>query len=204
MASYKAEGINLRSRRFSEADKLMTVFTREHGKISAIAKSACKTSSKYGGRLEVFGHNTLFLAKGKNLDILSQAETIENFYKIREDEYRLNAGLYMVKLLYYFLEERVRNEPLFDLCLGCLRKLKSGADPKVVTRIFDVRLADIEGFLPIEDFSGHLRPRLSCIMDKDATEMPELSQEDLRDIDFVLIPGLCEHVGKDVASWKNM
>lgn len=202
MPSYKTEAINLRSRRFSEADKILSVFTRERGKVSVIAKSACKPTSKYGGRLEVFGYNYLLLAAGKSLDILSQAETIESFHRIREKEESLEAGLYIAKVLFYFLEERVPREPLFDLMLGCLRLLKQGASPASVTRIFDVQLADIEGFLPVERFSPDIRRLLGDV--KNGSDMPDFSEEEIRSIDLVLVPGISEHVGKDVSLWKSM
>jgi len=202
MPSYKTEAINLRTKRFSEADKLLSVFTRERGKVSAIAKSACKPSSKYGGRLEVFGYNNLLLAAGKNLDIISQVETIESFHSIREKEGSLDAGLYIAKVLFYFLEERVPREALFELFLGCLRLLKEGFDPDSVARIFDLRLADIEGFLPVESFSSNLRHRIGGV--KSGCDMPNFSKEEIRNIDLVLVPGISEHVGKDVSLWKNM
>lgn len=202
MPSYKTEAINLRSRRFSEADKLLSIFTRERGKVSVIAKSACKPTSKFGGRLEVFGYNNLFLAAGKNLDILSQAETIESFHVVREKESSLDAGLYITRVLFYFLEEKVPRERLFDLLLGCLRLLKEGADPTSITRLFDVQLADIEGFLPVERFSSDMQCRIAGV--KIGSDAPNFSKEEIRNIDLVLIPGISEHVGKDVSLWKNI
>lgn len=202
MPSYKTEAINLRVKRFAEADKLLSVFTRERGKVSAIAKSACKPSSKYGGRLEVFGYNNFLLAAGKNLDIVSQVETIESFHSIREKEESLEAGLYIAKVLFYFLEERVPREELFELFLGCLRLLKKGFDPDSVTRIFDVRLADIEGFLPADNFSSDLRHLIGAT--KSGCDMPTFSKEEIKNIDLVLVPGISEHVGKDISLWKNM
>lgn len=202
MPSYKTEAINLRSARFSEADKILSVFTKERGKVSVIAKSACKPSSKYGGRLEVLGYNNLFLAAGKNLDILSQAETIESFHSVREKERSLGTGLYMARVLYYFLEERVPHAALFGLFLECLKALKRGDDPDSVARMFDLRLADIEGFLPIERFSSELRSRINSV--QAGPDTPRFSREEMENIDLVLVPGISEHVGKDVSLWKNM
>ena len=61
--------------RLGEADKLMTFFTRSHGKVGAVAKSALKAGSRFGGRLELFAYNAILLAKGKNLDLVSKLET---------------------------------------------------------------------------------------------------------------------------------
>lgn len=200
MSSYKTEAINLRSLKFSESDKLIHVFTRERGKVPAVAKSARKPTSKYGGRLEILGYNQLLLASGRNLDIITQAETVESFHRVRESESSLNAGLYMAKVLYYFLEERVPNEPLFNLLLGCLRLLKRGEDPATVTRSFDIRLADIEGFLPVERFPHDLRDRIGDIRSGSSSSV--LSKEEMSVVDLVLVPGISEHVGRDVSLWK--
>ena len=202
MPSYKTEAINIRSGRFSEADKLMTFFTKEHGKVNAIAKSALKPGSRFGGRLEPFSYNSLLLARGRNLDILSQIETIETFHTIRASEARLNTGLYIARVLYCFLEERVRDEGLFLLTLECLRMLKAGDPPAVVARIFDVRFADMEGFLPLGDFPPELKPRLDDLR-AGRVSVSGLCQKDLTIIDTVLMPKLCEHVGKDVSGWKR-
>ncbi len=200
MPSYKTEALVLRSRRFSEADKLLSIFTKERGKVSAIAKSACKPSSKYGGRLEVFGYNNLLLASGRNIDVLSQAETIESFHRIREKEASLNAGLYMAKVLFYFLEEKVPHEKLFGLFLDSLRLLDRGALPASVTGIFDVKLADMEGFFPEHRFSEEMTGLLSAI--RSGTHTADIPEETIKNIDLLLAPGISEHVGKDVSLWK--
>ena len=69
MAAYKSKAISLKTKPFAEADKLVTLFTRDHGKIRAIAKGARRVPSRFGGRVEPFTYSDCFIAKGRNLDI---------------------------------------------------------------------------------------------------------------------------------------
>jgi len=202
MALYKTEAINLKSKRFAESDKFMTLFTRDHGKVAAIAKSALKAKSKFGGRLEPFEYNRFLIAKGRNLDILSQAETIKTFFRLREDEQKLNAGLYMVKVVDAFLIPNIKDEKLFDLLLECLYMLEKGFSPKIVVRIFDVRFSDIGGFLPDKNFLK-AKEFVSCVRAGDLAGVT-VSQKEINEIDAILMPGMCEHVGKDIRNWKSL
>lgn len=199
---YTTEAINLKTSRFGEADKIVVLFTKAKGKVSAIAKSALKPGSKFGGRLEAFAYNEVLLAEGKNLDIISQIETKETFYFLNQDESSLNAGLYMIKILYSFLEPKIKNEPLFELLKESLYMLKNGESPENTMRIFDIRLADIEGFLPLYNFSKNMQLLISNIK-KGNVSLP-ISSSQRSEIDSVLAPSLCEHVGKDIRSWKNL
>jgi len=203
MPLYKVESINLKSTKFGEADKLLTLFSRSRGKIKAIAKSASKPGSKFGGRLEPLAYNSMLLAKGRNLDILSQAQTIETFHKIREGEKSLRAGLYMAKIIDWYLEDGMAETSLFNLILDCLYMLKQGVMPQLVTRIFDVRFADIEGFLPSKEFSPAARGFVDGIKSGDPF-CHKFTKGDIREIDRVLIPCLCEHLGKDIRIWKSL
>lgn len=203
MPLYNTEAINLKSSRFGEADKLMTFFTKSHGKVTGIAKSAFKPTSKFGGRLEIFAYNHILLAKGKNIDIISQAETIETFYTVRQDERGRQAGMYMAKVLYFFLEDRVKDEALFDILIDCLYMLKSGISPDIVTRVFDVRFSDAEGVLPIKDFSNDVVP---CVKDlrEGNYDAGRFAGIDLKMLDSVLVPLISDHIGKDIRTWKNL
>ncbi|MFC1767380.1 DNA repair protein RecO [Candidatus Margulisiibacteriota bacterium] len=148
MPLYKAEAINLRAINLGEADKLVTLFSRGYGKIRAVAKGARRTKSKFGGRLEIFTYNSLLLASGKNLDIVSQCETIESFYRIREGADRLKTGAYFLKLVDLTTEVGQRNDELFDLLLNSLFLLQKAEDLNQLARSFEVKLTNVEGFFP--------------------------------------------------------
>ncbi|MBM3699372.1 MAG: DNA repair protein RecO [Actinobacteria bacterium] len=85
MSSYKTKAIILKSYNLGEADKILKLFSNENGLVDAVAKGARKIKSKFGGRLEVFNFLELELSKGRNLDVICQAELIKNFCRIPED-----------------------------------------------------------------------------------------------------------------------
>lgn len=76
MALYSDEGIVLRTAKLGEADRIITLFTRGHGKVRAVAKGVRRTKSRFGARLEPFMRVSLLLAEGRSLDNVSQAEAI--------------------------------------------------------------------------------------------------------------------------------
>ncbi|MCX5725863.1 MAG: DNA repair protein RecO [Candidatus Saganbacteria bacterium] len=151
MPSYNANAINLRSSPFGEADKILTLFSRDYGKIKAIAKGARRPGSKFGGRLEILAYNHYHLASGRGLDIVSQCETIHSFYGVRKDLKKLAPSVYLLKLVGGTTFERQRNSEIFDLLLDSLKLLEGGIPPEVLVKIFEIKLIDAEGFFPALD-----------------------------------------------------
>ena len=76
---YRDEAIVLRTHKLGEADRIVTLLTRQHGRVRAVAKGVRRTTSRFGSRLEPFTHVDLQLAEGRNLDVITQAETIQPF-----------------------------------------------------------------------------------------------------------------------------
>ncbi|MBN2058327.1 MAG: DNA repair protein RecO [Candidatus Saganbacteria bacterium] len=145
MAAYKARGISLKTAPFMEADKLVTLFTREHGKVRAIAKGARRVPSRFGGRVEPFTYADYLLAKGRNLDIVSQCQVRETFQSLREDPEGLPSGLYMLKLVDAGTVEGQHHPELFDLLLDHLLKLKAGGPSRRLAKSFEREFVVIEG-----------------------------------------------------------
>lgn len=145
MSTYKTKAISLKTAPFAEADKLVTLFTREHGKIKVLAKSARKVPSRFGGRVETFTYADYFIAKGKSLDIISQCEVLETFQSIRDDPRALPAGLYFLKLIDAGTVEGQRNPELFDLLLKALLALKAKKNPRIVEIGFEKAFMQREG-----------------------------------------------------------
>ncbi|MFH1683412.1 MAG: DNA repair protein RecO [Candidatus Margulisiibacteriota bacterium] len=145
MATYKTKAISIRTKPFMEADKMVTLFTRDHGKIRAIAKGARRVPSRLGGRVETFTYADYFIAKGRNLDIISQCQVIETFQKVRETPETLPSGLYMLKLVDSGTAEGQPYPELFDLLLQSLLMLKKGQDSKKVAKDFEKEFVIIEG-----------------------------------------------------------
>jgi DNA repair protein RecO len=202
MALYNVEAVNIRSNNTGEADKIITLFTKGQGKIRAIAKGARRPTSKFGGRLEIFSYNHVQLASARNLDIISQCETVESFYKLREVKEKLNAGFYIVKLIDIITEDRQRNDELFDLLLEALYALQGAVDTNVLLRAFEVKLSKIEGFLPSDPMLERKYKRLPLIVGEligDLDSQPkDLTEKDLEISGRVFREIISDHTGKDI------
>lgn len=122
--TYKATGINLKSMPLGEADKLVTILTREFGLVRAVAPGARKQNSKLGGRSGLFVINELLIAKGRSLDKITQAETLESYPGLSKNLGKLAASQYLAELvLCYALSEQPQEE-LYELLTEHLRRLE--------------------------------------------------------------------------------
>ena len=145
MSAYKARAISLKTAPFAEADKMVTLFTREHGKIRAIAKGARRVPSRLGGRVESFTYSDLYIAKGRSLDIISQCEVMESFQALRNEAETLKVGLYLLKLVDAGTSEGQHHPELFDLLLKGLLTLKQKIDPRRIELRFEKAFLRLEG-----------------------------------------------------------
>lgn len=152
MALYKEQGIVLRTMRLGEADRVVTFLTQGSGKVRAVAKGVRKTKSRFGGRLEPFTHVDLMLYRGRELDIVTQAETITSFRAICEDYARFAAAEVLAEATDRIVQERERSVRIFMLTLSTLRALAAGEeDPGLAADAFLLRLASMAGFRPVLD-----------------------------------------------------
>ncbi len=114
--SYKVRGINLKSIPMGESDRLLTILTPELGLIQAIAPGSRKPKSTMGGRSGLFVVNELLIYKGRSLDRITQAETIESYPGLSRDLGKLAAGQYLAELvLYQALSDQPQAELFFLL-----------------------------------------------------------------------------------------
>lgn len=161
MPAYKTEAISLKTAPFAEADKLVTLFTKERGKVRAIAKGARRIPSRLGGRVETLTHGDYFIAQGRSLDIISQCQVIETFQQVREQEATLPAGLYIIKLVNSGTAEGQHHPQLFALTLDALHRLKRGENPRRVAKQFVKNFVQLEGIYqagvnPTDSLSEHV------------------------------------------------
>jgi len=149
MADYKTEGIVLKSIKLGEADKIITIYSSERGKISAVAKGIRKTKSKFGARLEPFSHVNLLLYDGRNLDIVTQVELVSSFREIREDFDKVVYGSAMLDLLEKISPIEEKDEEVFGFVLSSLQVLSSASkNIPLLLAAFDLKLMSIAGFRP--------------------------------------------------------
>ncbi len=145
---YRAEAIVLRRMNLGEADRLLTLYTPEWGKIRVLAKGVRKPTSRKAGHLELFTHSRLLMAKGRSLDIVTQAETISSFLPLRQDLTRTSYAYYVAELVDRFLEEGEESPALFRLLLKGLGHLSEAQDPRLVVRYFELHLLEQVGYRP--------------------------------------------------------
>ncbi len=146
--SLRTEAVVLRHTDWGEADRLLWLFTREQGKVRIIAKGVRKLRSRKAGHLEPFIHSNLLLAYGREMWIVTQAETISAFIPLRENLVRLGYASYVIELLDRFTYEEGENKPLFRLLVDTLSRLSSEADPVFAVRYYEIRLLDLVGYRP--------------------------------------------------------
>lgn len=153
---YRAEAVVLRRRDLGEADRILTLYTRQHGKLRVVAKGSRKTMSRLAGHIEPFSRTLIMLARGRNLDIVTQAELLNPFRNLRQDETRIAYAGYLADLLDALSAEEQENHAAYDLFLGSLERLDTGAKPFVTARHFELHILGILGFRP------ELRRCVSC------------------------------------------
>jgi DNA repair protein RecO (recombination protein O) len=145
---YRDHGIVLRTYRLGEADRIIVLLTRAHGKVRAVAKGVRKTRSKFGARLEPTSHVAAQFYEGRELDIVTQAETVDHFRAIREDLDRIARASAMLEAADQMALERQPSVRLYQMLLGALRALAADNGPLVVPAFFWKLLA-LEGFGPV-------------------------------------------------------
>jgi DNA repair protein RecO (recombination protein O) len=155
--SFRVEAVVLRHADWGEADRLLTLYTRERGKVRAIAKGARKIRSRKAGHLEPFTRVTLQLARGHDLLIVTQADTLDAYLAIHENLVKTSHAAYAVELLDRFTyEEDTENYHIFRLLTEALARLEQEADPWLSLRYYELHLLDILGYRP------HLFECASC------------------------------------------
>jgi DNA repair protein RecO (recombination protein O) len=151
---YRDEAVVLRTHKLGEADRIITLLTREHGRVRAVAKGVRKTTSRWGSRLEPFTHVDLQLAEGRNLDVVTQAETLDPFAAgLGRDYERYTAGSVMLETADRLVtEERQPSLQQFLLLVGGLRAMTAGEHrPSQVLDSYLLRSLAVSGYAPSFD-----------------------------------------------------
>ncbi|MBU7005874.1 DNA repair protein RecO [Phosphitispora fastidiosa] len=154
MKDYQTEGIIIRVRDYGEADRIVTILTSGYGKVQAIAKGCRKPKSRKRGLIQLFTHADFVLYRGRNLDTITQCEGKESFAGIRGDLDRMAYAAYLAEVLDGFAVSGEIQEDLFYLALVCLHLL-TVEDPELVTRVFEVRIMRLLGYMPHLDDCVH-------------------------------------------------
>ncbi|HUY23568.1 MAG TPA: DNA repair protein RecO [Acidimicrobiales bacterium] len=150
MSLYRDEGVVLRTMRLGEADRIVTLMTKGHGKVRAVAKGVRRTKSKFGARLEPLSHVTMLCWQGRELDIVNQAEVTDTFRAVREDLGRVSKAFTVLEVVDQISQERHANPRLYDMVVGALRALDAEDAPLLVPA-FCLKALALEGSAPLLD-----------------------------------------------------
>lgn len=154
MPSYKAKAIILKSYKLGESDKIIKMYSQENGIISAVAKGARKVRSRFGGGLELFSLIDLEIAKGRNLDIITQIDILKSFKNISFDFYKYIFCELIGNIVLKTQPEGEASTPLFKLLYVCFSEIDSLdiEDIKSLKKImcfFEAKFMKIIGYRPL-------------------------------------------------------
>lgn len=148
MSLYRDAAIVLRTYKLGEADRIVVLLTRRGGKVRSVAKGVRRTRSKFGSRLEPGSYIDVQLHEGRgDLDIVTQAETLSNHRRTREDLRRLTHASALLEAVDQLALDREPNRRLFDMLIGGLRTIEE-EDPALVVGAFYLKLLSNEGVEP--------------------------------------------------------
>jgi DNA repair protein RecO (recombination protein O) len=145
---YRTEAVVLRRQDLGEADRLLSVYSLDFGKLRLIAKGVRRPGSRKSGHLEPFTRVQLLLARGRELDIITQAEAIETFPKLRDDLVRLGQAAYVIELIDRFTLDRDSNQALYRLLIHTLERLAAQSKSAGAILHFQLRLLEKVGYRP--------------------------------------------------------
>ncbi len=144
---YRDTGVVLRTYKLGEADRIVVFLTAEHGKVRAVAKGVRKTSSRFGARLEPMSHVRLLLYRGRELDIVSQAESVEPLAPLLANLDAASQGMAVLEAADQLALEREPAPELYRMLVGVLRTIAERPGPLVVPAFYWKLLA-AEGLGP--------------------------------------------------------
>jgi DNA repair protein RecO (recombination protein O) len=144
---YKDEGVVLRTIKLGEADRIVTLFARDNGKVRAVAKGVRKTKSRFGGRLEPYTRVSLVVYRGRTLDTITSADIVSSYKELRADYPRLVAAAALADLVDKVTPEQERAYSVYALLVAGLEALAAHGASTVVPA-FALKLLSISGYHP--------------------------------------------------------
>jgi DNA repair protein RecO (recombination protein O) len=146
--NYQTEAIIIKKTKLGEADTILTLYTPHLGKIQGFAKSLRKTKSKMAGHLELLTHSLVSLARGRNIDTITGAQTINSFLPLKSDLELTSYALYATELVNHFAADDVEDYPVFQLLLETMQRLSQGGNNELILRYFELHLLSEVGYRP--------------------------------------------------------
>lgn len=150
--SYKIEGIVIRRINYGEADRVITILSKTHGKLVILAKGIRKIRSRKAAHLELFNHCISYIAPGRNFDIVTESQTIDSFSHLRSDLERLAYSYRVIEIIDRLCPEREIHKNIYYLLLQTLRSLndKRMDSAQDIVEQFTLQILWNLGYLPAD------------------------------------------------------
>lgn len=145
---YKSEALIIKRINLGEADKILTIFTPNFGKLRVVAKGVRKVTSRLAGHVELFTRSQMLLARGRNLDIVTQSETVDAYRPLHEDLSRIARASYTAEMLDKLTPDALEIYPAYKLTVETLQLICTDPDPDRVLRWFELQLLGYLGYAP--------------------------------------------------------
>lgn len=152
MRSFGSFAVVLQTKSLGDADKLITLFSKDFGKLTAIAKGVKRLKSRKRGSLEVFSHIKFFAHRGHNLPLITEVEVVDNYLRIRKDLRKMSVAYFFVEVVDRTTRDEEKHSEVYDLLVGSLAKLQTEKSLKKLRNGFSLKLAEILGFIPKGQF----------------------------------------------------
>jgi DNA repair protein RecO (recombination protein O) len=145
---YRTEAIVIGRLDLGDVDRILTLYSPQIGKLRAVAKGVRRPQSRLGPHLELFARTKVMLAKGRDLDLITSAETVDGHWPLRSDVEAFGHAAYMAELINEFTADRQENRNAFDLLARSMHLLAEKVDPSALTRHFELGLLGAIGLRP--------------------------------------------------------
>jgi DNA repair protein RecO (recombination protein O) len=146
MRSFKAEGIVIKRNNYSEADKIVTIFTKKNGKIRVKATGVRKIASRRSPHIELFNYCVFSLYQAKNMPVLTEVESKESFPLLKKDLKRVGLAYHVCELVDGLCAENQEHSDVFMLLGQTLRKISNEENLTEIIHEFELELLRILGF----------------------------------------------------------
>lgn len=183
MHGFRVEGIILKRRNLGEADRILTVFSHQKGKIQVLAKGVRRITSRRSGNVELLNRSLMYLHQAKSFLILTEASVLDTYQKLKEDLKLSTYAFHIIELVDKLTAEGQPNELLYEHLVRVLQKL-SRNPRQIFIRAFEVKILSNLGFLSFLEEEGLLKKME--ILSWDEIEKLEINQKQALELEQVL------------------
>lgn len=146
MRSFKTEGIVIKRKNYYEADRIITIFSKRNGKIKVKASGVRRITSRRSPHIELLNYSVFSLHQGRNMPVLTEVESLENFSTLKKDLKRIAFAYHICELIDGLCAENQENLEIFNLLGKTLRKLSTEENLSLLSYNFEIELLRLLGF----------------------------------------------------------